>query len=193
MPVVFDQQESGGATPSPTATGGTSANLLAGNMPLPTGWYTNGANTVWEGYLRVQDEPVIEMTLYDCGDTSGNNQLDVVQVYDPDNNLVVDQTNCTGNLIFSIATAGKPGLYRVRLKDNDTLAGNGGNIWVNKLRDQHIYTDPTRSALAAANLMTRIEPLPVTWVTGGALTFWEGYIRVQQRGYHHRRSDRLRR
>jgi hypothetical protein len=119
------------------------------------------------------------MTLYDCGDTSGNNRLDIVQVYDPDNNLVVDQTNCSGNLIFSITTAGKPGLYRVRLKDNDTLTGNGGNIWVNKLRDQRIYTDPTRPALAATNLLTRIEPLPVDWVTGGALTFWEGYIRVQ--------------
>jgi hypothetical protein len=177
LPVVVHQAPSP-ATPSPTATGAPT-NLLAGNMPLPTGWYTNGPNTYWEGYLHVQNEPVIEMTLYDCGDSSGNNRLDIVQVYDPDNNLVVDQTNCMGNLIFSIATAGKPGLYRVRLKDNDTLTGNGGNIWVNKLRDQRIYTDPTRSALAATNLLSRIEPLPVEWVTGGALTFWEGYIRVQ--------------
>ena len=178
LPVVIHQAQPA-ATPSPTATGAAPANLLVGNMPLPTGWRTNGPNTIWEGYLRVQDEPVIEMTLYDCGDTSGNNRLDIVQVYDPDNNLVVDQTNCSGNLIFSITTAGKPGLYRVRLKDNDTLTGNGGNIWVNKLRDQRIYTDPTRPALAATNLLTRIEPLPVDWVTGGALTFWEGYIRVQ--------------
>ena len=179
LPVVLRQTQSGAATPSPTATGAAPVNLLVGNMPLPTGWHTNGPNTFWQGYLRVQDEPVIEMTLYDCGDTSGNNRLDIVQVYDPDNNLVVDQTNCSGNLIFSITTAGKPGLYRVRLKDNDTLNGNSGNIWVNKLRDQRIYADPTRSTLAATNLLTRIEPLPVDWSTGGALTFWEGYIRVQ--------------
>ena len=125
---------------TPTATSAAPTNLLVGNMPLPTGWQTTGPNTFWEGYLHVQDEPVIELTLYDCGDTTGNNRLDVVQVYDPDNNLVIDQTNCTGNLIFSIATAGKPGLYRVRLEDNDTLTGNEGTIWVNKLRDQRIYT-----------------------------------------------------
>jgi len=179
LPVIFDQQGAGAATPSPTATGAVAANLLAGNMPLPTGWQTDGPDTVWEGYLRVQDEAVIEMTLYDCGDSTGNKQLDIVQVYDPDNNLVVDQTNCSGNLIFSIATAGKPGFYRVRLKDNDTRHGNDGNIWVNKLRDQRVYTDPTHPALAATNLLTRVEPLPVEWVTGGALTFWEGYIRVR--------------
>ena len=105
--------------------------------------------------------------------------LDIVRVYDPNNNLVVDQTNCTGNLIFSIATAGKPGLYRVYLRDDDTRGGNSGNIWVNKLRDQRIYKDPANPTLAATNLLTRVEPLPVTWVTGGALTFWEGYIRVR--------------
>ena len=179
LPAVIHQAQSGAATPSPTATSAAPTNLLIGNMPLPTGWQTTGPNTFWEGYLHVQDEPVIELTLYDCGDTTGNNRLDIVQVYDPDNNLVINQTNCTGNLIFSVATAGKPGLYRVRLKDNDTLTGNGGTIWVNKLRDQRIYTDPTRTTLAATNLLGRIEPLPVDWVTGGALTFWEGYIRVQ--------------
>ena len=179
LPAVIRQAQSGAATPTPTATSAAPTNLLVGNMPLPTGWQTTGPNTFWEGYLHVQDEPVIELTLYDCGDTTGNNRLDVVQVYDPDNNLVIDQTNCTGNLIFSIATAGKPGLYRVRLEDNDTLTGNEGTIWVNKLRDQRIYTDPTRTTLAATNLLNRIEPLPIDWVTGGALTFWEGYIRIQ--------------
>ena len=92
LPVVIHQAQPA-ATPSPTATGAAPANLLVGNMPLPTGWRTNGPNTIWEGYLRVQDEPVIEMTLYDCGDTSGNNRLDIVQVYDPDNNLCLLYTS----------------------------------------------------------------------------------------------------
>ena len=178
LPVVIHQAQPA-ATPSPTATGAAPVNLLVGNMPLPTGWHTDGPNAFWQGYLHVQDEAVIEMTLYDCGDTSGNKMLDIVRVYDPNNNLVVDQTNCTGNLIFSIATAGKPGLYRVYLRDDDTRGGNSGNIWVNKLRDQRIYKDPANPTLAATNLLTRVEPLPVTWVTGGALTFWEGYIRVR--------------
>ena len=78
LPVVIHQAQPA-ATPSPTATGAAPANLLVGNMPLPTGWRTNGPNTSWEGDLRVQDEPVIEMTLYDCGDTSGNNRLDTLE------------------------------------------------------------------------------------------------------------------
>jgi len=167
------------ATPSPTATGPALTNLLIGNMPLPNGWHASGSSTYWEGYLRVQDETVIEMTLYDCGDNSANNRLDIVQVYDPGNNLVLNQPNCSGSPTFTIPTAGKPGLYRVFLKDNDTRNGNGGNIWVNKLRDQRIYTDPTDPTLAATNLLTQTESLPGGWVTGGRLTFWEGYIHIQ--------------
>ena len=82
LPAVIRQAQSGAATPTPTATSAAPTNLLVGNMPLPTGWQTTGPNTFWEGYLHVQDEPVIELTLYDCGDTTGNNRLDVVQVYD---------------------------------------------------------------------------------------------------------------
>ena len=180
LPAVIDRSAPAATpTPSPTATTTGSVNLLAGNMPLPTGWHTNGPDTYWEGYLRVQGEPVVEMTLIDCGDNSGNNRLDIVRVYDPGNNLIVNQTNCTGNTIFTIPTAGRPGLYRVLLQDNDTQNGNGGNIWLNKLRDQRIYTNPANPALAATNLLTQIEPLPGGWVTGGHLTYWEGYIHVQ--------------
>src|SRR5690606_33203341 len=39
--------------------------------------------------------------------------------------------------------------------------------------------NPTSQTLAASNLLTDVMPLPGGWVTGGILTFWEGYINVQ--------------
>ncbi|MCO5182172.1 MAG: PT domain-containing protein [Candidatus Promineofilum sp.] len=166
-------------TPTPVATATPSANLLIGNMPLPTGWHTNGPLTYWEGLLRVQDEPLIEIRVLDCGDNSANNRLDILQVYDPDGKLVVDMPNCAGDPTISVPTAGKPGFYRLFFQDNDTRNGNGGNIWVNRLRDQHIYTDPSNPVLAATNVLAQIEPLPTGWATYGILTFWEGYIHIQ--------------
>ena len=50
LPAVIDRSAPAATpTPSPTATTTGSVNLLAGNMPLPTGWHTNGPDTYWEG------------------------------------------------------------------------------------------------------------------------------------------------
>jgi hypothetical protein len=175
-----------GATPSPTITPSPTAlhpgeiNLLTENMPLPTGWGVQGLYTYWEGLIQIQNEAFIEVRIEDCGDNEGNGLLNTVQIFDPANNLIINEQNCDGNPTFAVPTAGKPGFYRIFLQDNDTGSqdGNGGVISINGLRNQTIYADPANPDLGASNLLLQIEPLPAGWGTKGPETYWEGYINI---------------
>jgi hypothetical protein len=128
--------------PKPTADAHPGeVNLLESNKPLPVGWATNGQYTYWEGFLRVQDEPFIDITVADCGDDEGNGRLDIVQIFNPDGTLAVNERNCDGNPKYRVRTYQKPGYYRIFLQDNDTGGhnGNGGTLGVEMLKDQTIY------------------------------------------------------
>lgn len=116
-------------------------NLLESTKPLPAPWVTNGQYTYWEGFLRVQDEPFIDITIANCGDNEGNRRLDILRIYYPDGTLAVNETNCGGDPKFRVRTYQKPGYYRIFLQDNDTGSydGNGGTLRVEMLQDQTIY------------------------------------------------------
>jgi hypothetical protein len=116
-------------------------NLLESDKILPSGWFTNGQYTYWEGFLHVQDEPFIDITVADCGDDEGNGRLDIVQIFNPDGTLAVNDRNCNGNPKYRVRTYQKSGHYRIFLQDNDTGGrnGNGGTLSVDMLKDQTIY------------------------------------------------------
>ena len=132
------------ATPRPEDRHPGEVNLLESNQPLPAGWFTNGEFTYWEGFLHVQDEPFIDVIIQDCGDDEGNGRLDIVQIFDPENELVVNERNLNGDPKFRIHTYQKQGYYRIFLQDNDTGShnGNGGTLIVEMLKDQMIYLNP---------------------------------------------------
>lgn len=132
------------ATPRPEERHPGEVNLLESNQPLPAGWFTNGEFTYWEGFLHVQDEPFIDVIIQDCGDDEGNGRLDIVQIFDPENELVVNERNLNGDPKFRIHTYQKQGYYRIFLQDNDTGShnGNGGTLIVEMLKDQMIYLNP---------------------------------------------------
>jgi len=132
------------ATPRPEDRHPGEVNLLKSNQSLPAGWFTNGEFTYWEGFLHLQDEPFIDVTVENCGDDEGNGRLDIVQIFDPEGELVVNEQNLNGDQKFRIRTYQKPGYYRVFLQDNDTGThnGNGGTLIVEMLKDQMIYLNP---------------------------------------------------
>ncbi len=131
------------ASPTPTPRHLGEINLLESNQSLPTGWFTNGQYTYWEGFLNVQNELFIDITIVNCGDDEGNARLDIIQIYDPEDNLIEEQKNCRDEAQFRIRTFEKPGFYRIFLQDNDTgnTNGNGGTLIVEMLVDQTIYVN----------------------------------------------------
>lgn len=107
-------------------------------MPLPAPWNTIGRYTYWEGFLHVQDEIFIDLTIENCSDDEGNGRLDIVQVFDPQGEVIIDERNLGGNPIRRIYTYQQPGYYRIFLQDLDTT-GNGGALKVQFLKDQKVY------------------------------------------------------
>lgn len=118
-------------------------NLLEANQELPAKWFTNGEFTYWEGFLHVQDEPFIDITVGNCGDNEGNSKLDIIQIFYPDGSVALNERDRGGDPKFRIRTYQKPGYYRIFLQDKDTgrADGNGGQIEVEMLKDQKIYLD----------------------------------------------------
>ena len=119
-------------------------NLLEKDHTLPAPWATNGEFTYWEGFLNVQNEPFIDIIIGDCGDDEGNGRLDILQIFDPQGNFVVNETNSNGDPKFRIRTFENPGYYRIFLQDNDTGSknGNGGTLIVEMLTDKTVYRNP---------------------------------------------------
>lgn len=134
-------------TPSPTVTLDPhegEVNLLESNLPLPAPWKTKGILTYWEGYIHIQDELFVDVVIKDCGDDNGNGKLDILQIYNPQRENIIDVKNCGGTFNKRIETYQNPGYYRIFLQDNDTSIsdGNGGTLLVNGLIDQNVYLSP---------------------------------------------------
>ena len=160
-------------------------NLFEISKALPTGWDTQGRLTYWEGYIHIQDESAFELKIYDCGDNEGNGRLDTVQVYDPNDVLVLNEVNCNGDPTFAVNTNNTPGFYRIFLQDNDT-SGNGGALAINGIKDQIIYPQPgsdlntdVLGSLGYTNYLEQDMPLPTKWGTAGEMGYWLGYLHVQ--------------
>jgi hypothetical protein len=115
-------------------------NLLESNQMLPTDWITLGEYTYWEGYIHVQDEPFIDIIIEDCSDDSGNGRLDILQIFDAEGDILVNDRNKGGDPKYRINTFQSPGYYRIFLQDNDTTGnGNSGTLRVDWLQDQTVY------------------------------------------------------
>lgn len=135
------------AVTRPTATLDPHAgevNLLISNLPLPAKWITKGKLTYWEGYIHVQSEPFIDLIIEDCGDNDGNERLDILQLFSPQSERIININNCNGTFRERIITANNPGYYRIFLQDNDTSLdnGNGGTLKVEYLENQSVYLYP---------------------------------------------------
>ena len=77
--------------------------------------------TFWEGYIRVQNESNITVSVTDCGDDEGDGKLDAMQITDPSGLIVGLARGCSSDSrLFPINTEGKPGWYRLYFLYKDT-------------------------------------------------------------------------